>query len=238
MAPIFVEALSPFAASTRWHPEGTKHARTRRRQLHCTHLDRDLNAKKVRKFAAFFTCCRYCPWSPFSANCGKAMWRNCSKIMGGRLDEVFSMVSYKSRRADDANKSSMSSNASLRNKCMHLRLATANTCCDILWRCICSWRSQSTRIPRGRSKASEVAVRLHSHRSQRCNNRLYYPRTGQKGSNRHQKYPEKRTSWEPFWALAQSADTALWHSCSRCCRGLSSHKATPSRNNKKQFSHA
>lgn len=42
----------------------------------------------------------------------------------------------------------------------------------------------------------------------------------------------KRTSGEPFWALAPSADTALWHSCSRCCQGLSSHKATPSRNSK------
>lgn len=51
----------------------------------------------------FLTCWRYCPCSPFSANCGKAMWRNCSKIIGGRLDEVFSMVSYKSRRAEDAN---------------------------------------------------------------------------------------------------------------------------------------
>lgn len=51
----------------------------------------------------FLTCWRYCPWSPFSANCGKAMWRNCSRIIGGRLDEVLSMVSYKSRRAEDAN---------------------------------------------------------------------------------------------------------------------------------------
>lgn len=59
---------------------------------------------KIRSFEIWrLTCWRYCPWSPFSANCGKAMWRNCSKIMGGRLEEVLSMVSYKSRRAEDAN---------------------------------------------------------------------------------------------------------------------------------------
>lgn len=99
------------------------------------------------------TCWRYCPWSPFSANCGKAMWRNCSKIIGGRLDEVLSMVSYKSRRAEDANVSKYSFHIhqslwdtrpgfhSSNNSVTHTR-------CDILWRCVCPWRSESAWIPR------------------------------------------------------------------------------------------
>lgn len=90
------------------------------------------------------TCWRYCPWSPFSANCGKAMWRNCSKIIGGRLDEVLSMVSYKSRRAEDAKVNIHFMFTRVYET--HARVSTAvltvpHTRCDILWRCICPWRS-------------------------------------------------------------------------------------------------
>lgn len=93
----------------------------------CKRSVTDSSAKNIDEGYCLFTCCRYCPWSPFSANCGKAMWRNCSRIMGGRLDEVLSMVSYKSRRADDAKKNkkqfTMRLNASLGGKCVHFGLA-------------------------------------------------------------------------------------------------------------------
>lgn len=116
-----------------------------------------------------------------------------------------------------------------------------HTCCDIFWWCTDSWRSQRSWKPGWRRRISARAKPMRERKNTHLRTKaylklnircLYWARM-----NRFCDDSRKSTSWVKFWALAQSADTALWHSCNRCCPSLSAHKVVPSINEHSSYMH-
>lgn len=116
-----------------------------------------------------------------------------------------------------------------------------HTCCDIFWWCTYSRRSQRSCKPGWRrmisARAKPMRERKNTHLRTKAYLKLNIRCLYWASVNRFCDDSRKSTSWVKFWALAQSADTALWHSCNRCCPSLSAHKVAPSINEHSSYMH-
>lgn len=116
-----------------------------------------------------------------------------------------------------------------------------HTCCDIFWWCTYSRRSQRSCKPGWRrmisARAKPMRERKNTHLRTKAYLKLNIRCLYWASVNRFCDDSRKSTSWVKFWALAQSADTALWHSCNRCCPSLSAHKVAPSINEHSSYVH-